>query len=136
MNVSHAKKLRILRKSKDLKQSDIAVHLKLTQQAYSKLENGDTVFSDELIEKIAAFFHITPEEFEKPLESMFIGNNSMNKDTSIHLIDAKVLDTMEKMYEQNSLLIAQNKLLYEEIIKEKNLRIESLEKKIIKDEPN
>lgn len=127
MEISHAKKLRYLRKKHDFKQVDLANHLGLSQQAYSKLENGETSFSDETIEKISDFFKITPADFERPFENMMVGNNSMNHDSTIHLIDAKVLDVLDKMYQQNSFLIEQNKLLIEEIINEKNLRILSLE---------
>lgn len=130
--VSHAKKLRFLRKKSDKTQQDLANHLGLSQQAYSKLENGETSFSDETIDKLANFFGITPAEFESPSESVIVGsNNSNNSNTSagynIYNLDPALVDTMKKLYEQNSILIERNKEIFNDLIIEKDKRIQLLE---------
>ncbi len=118
--VSHAKKLRYLRKKGDKTQAEIASHLKLSQQAYSKLENGETAFSDETIDKIAEFFKITPAEFESSSEGVYIGNNNSNTGSNIHVVDLRLIETLQKMNEQNS-------SLFEKLIQEKDSRIKLLE---------
>lgn len=131
--VSHAKKLRYLRKKVDKTQVEVATSLGLSQQAYSKLEQGETAFSDETIEKIAEFFEITPAEFENSLESVIVGsNNSNNSNTSagynIYNSDPTLIETMKKMYDQNVILIDRNKEIVNHLIEEKNKRIELLER--------
>ncbi|MDR0802102.1 helix-turn-helix transcriptional regulator [Fluviicola sp.] len=130
--VSHAKKLRFLRKKGDRTQVEVASHLGLSQQAYSKLEQGETAFSDETIEKIAEYFKITPAEFENPSESVIVGsNNSNNSNTSagynIYNLDPALIDTMKRLYEQNSILIERNKEMVDHLMKEKDERIKLLE---------
>jgi len=120
IDLSHAKKLRFLRKTLDKKQVDIARALNLSQQAYSKLETGDTGFSDETIEKLAKYFKITPADFEKPLDSINIGNNNTNTGTHISTVDLKYIETLQKSWESNTQLLEQ--LLYE-----KDRRIKELE---------
>jgi DNA-binding XRE family transcriptional regulator len=44
INVSHAKKLRFLRKSFDKKQMDVATILSISQQSYSDLEMEKQIF--------------------------------------------------------------------------------------------
>ncbi|MCO5259481.1 MAG: helix-turn-helix domain-containing protein [Crocinitomicaceae bacterium] len=125
INVSHAKKLRFLRKQSDKKQSEIAHYLGLSQQAYSKLENGETGFSDETIEKISHFFGISPAEFERVQESVYVGNNSYNYASSIHNVDERFLTSYETLLEQN-------RKLYEDLIREKDERIKLLEALLLK----
>lgn len=66
INEYFAKKLKLLRtkysKSKDI-QKDIAVKFGMKQQNYSKLENGETNFSDKILDKICDEFNITRTEF-------------------------------------------------------------------------
>lgn len=125
--VSHAKKLRFLRKQSDKKQSEIAQFLGLSQQAYSKLENGETGFSDETIEKIAQFFQITPAEFERVQESVYIGNNGYNHNSNNHTIDERFLQSYEALLEQN-------RTLFEGLLREKDERIKLLERLLKLDE--
>lgn len=121
MAIGHAKKLRFLRKNHDKKQTEIASHLGLSQQAYSKLENGETSFSDETIEKISNFFGISPAEFERVQETVYIGNNSsFNNSSNIHTIDECFIKSYEALLEQN-------RKLFEELTQEKNERIKLLE---------
>jgi len=105
MDLSHAKKLRYLRKVYDKKQTDIANVLSLSQQAYSKLENGETSFADETIEKIASYFKITPADFEKPMDAVIIGSNNSNTGANINTVDLKLIETLQKTYDQNTELL-------------------------------
>ena len=118
--VTHAKKLRFLRKQSDKKQNDVAQFLGLSQQAYSKLENAETSFSDEIIEKISQFFGITPAEFENVQESVYVGNNAYNHSSNNHAIDERFLKSYEALLEQN-------RKLFEDLIQEKDERIKLLE---------
>ncbi len=120
LTLSHAKKLRFLRKSFDRKQSEIAEALNLSQQAYSKLENGETIFTDSTIERIATYFNITAADFEKQMDSITIGNNNSNTGSNIQTVDLKLVETLQKAYEQNTTLL-------ELLIKEKDARISYLE---------
>jgi transcriptional regulator with XRE-family HTH domain len=129
LEVSYANKLRFLRHRHGKKQIEVAEHLNLTQQAYSKLENGETSFADETIEKISDYFRITPEDFVKPFDQMNVGANSMNVNTTIHLIDSKVVEALEKLYQQNASLIELNSKLTSDLIREKDLRIQELERR-------
>lgn len=123
--VSHAKKLRFLRKKSDKTQSEVATHLSISQQAYSKLENAETSFSDETIEKLSDFFEITPAEFESSSESVYIGNNNSNTGSNIHVVDIRLIETVQKMSEQNT-------RLFQQLIQEKDARIVLLESLIKK----
>lgn len=98
--VSHAKKLRFLRKQADIKQTEISSYLGMSQQAYSKLENAETVFSEDTIEKIARFFKITTAEFERSSDSVFIGNNAYNYSSNNCSVDERI-KLLERFIEGN-----------------------------------
>lgn len=121
ITVSHAKKLRTLRIASNKKQSEMADVLNLTQQAYSKLELAGTVFSDEIIEKISAFFDITPVEFEHPLETNNSGVIGSNNNNNANRYDTKLLDVLQNTIEMN-------KNLYERLIIEKDKMISFLQR--------
>lgn len=110
ITLSHAKKLRFLRKTYDRKQAEIAEALNMSQQAYSKLEKGDTIFTDATIERIASFFEITPAEFERSMESIYIGDNNINTNNSntgsnTSNVDMKLFEALQKSHEQNTALL-------------------------------
>ena len=96
-----------------------------------KLERGETTFSDEIIEKIAYFFNITPAEFELPMsESIYVGsvnlgdnsNSSTGSNSTINTIDEKIIDSLREAYNQN-------RKLFELLIAEKDKRIYELKEK-------
>lgn len=93
----------------------------MSQQAYSKLENAETVFSEDTIEKIARFFKITTAEFERSSDSVFIGNNAYNYSSNNCSVDERIL----KSYE---ILLDQNRKLFENLLLEKDERIKLLER--------
>lgn len=125
ISLSHAKKLRFLRKLHDKKQTDLAQLLGLTQQAYSKLENGDVSFTDETIEKIADYFKITPAEFEKPIEAISMGSNNNNSNTGTHIstIDLEFIGALQQSWDRNTRLL-------EMLLDDKTKQIKELEKTI------
>jgi transcriptional regulator with XRE-family HTH domain len=62
-NHFYAAKLYKLRREADIKQPQLAAFLGISQQAYSKLERGETNFSREVIEVICKYFKIPIEDF-------------------------------------------------------------------------
>ena len=126
INLSHAKKLRYLRKVSDKKQIDIAAALSVSQQAYSDLENGKTFFTDEIIEKLSYYFKITPAEFERPLEQTYIGGSNSNNNSQINnTIDYKLVECALSSKDET---IAVQK----ELLAEKSIRIKLLEELVNK----
>jgi transcriptional regulator with XRE-family HTH domain len=126
LNLSHAKKLRYLRKHFDKKQSDIAKVLSVSQQAYSDLENGKTYFTDEAIEKLASYFKITPADFERPLEQTYIGGSNSNNNSHINnTMDYKLVE--QALSSKDETIAAQKELLAEIALRIKLL--EELRKK-------
>ncbi len=77
-DIKFAQRLRGFRLQRDLKQDTAAKLLGLkNQQTYSKLENGQLEFTDEIIKSVCEGFSITIEEFTN--ESKFISlHNSPN----------------------------------------------------------
>ncbi len=63
LNKCLASKLYSLRRQANMKQSELAEKLHISQQAYSKLEAGVTRFNGHIIDTLCDCFHITPEEF-------------------------------------------------------------------------
>ncbi len=62
-NTMYGEKLKRLRVNAFITQKNIATKLKISQQAYSDLENGLTKFSIEKVKKICKIFNISSEEF-------------------------------------------------------------------------
>jgi transcriptional regulator with XRE-family HTH domain len=131
ITLSHAKKLRFLRKSHELKQQDVADGLKIRQQKYSGLENGKEDFTDDIIEDIATFFKITPAEFEMPLETVFIANNRNNSGNANNNNNNN-LDFVKTIINSKDEVIASQKetiAVLNKVISEKDAHIKYLEEK-------
>ncbi|MCP4551789.1 MAG: helix-turn-helix transcriptional regulator [Bacteroidetes bacterium] len=56
------KKLKVLRQKKGLSQENIALELGISQKAYSKIENGQTLLNHEKLFKIAEILEISPKD--------------------------------------------------------------------------
>jgi transcriptional regulator with XRE-family HTH domain len=121
VHTSLSKKLRFLRKSNDIKQAIIASEIGISQQEYSDLENGKKNFTDETIEKLAAYFKITPAEFERPIETVYISNN--HNHSGIMNANNNSWDMVQSLITSKEEVIATQK----ELLSEKNLRIKLLE---------
>ncbi len=63
INLIFANKLQELRKERNAKQETLAKELKISQQAYSKLERGASNFTMITIKKICTFFEISISTF-------------------------------------------------------------------------
>lgn len=63
LNKLLASKLYTLRRNANLKQSDLAERLCISQQAYSKLEMGVTKFNDHIIDILCGIFNVSKKEF-------------------------------------------------------------------------
>ncbi|MES2134250.1 MAG: helix-turn-helix transcriptional regulator [Bacteroidota bacterium] len=63
LNKLLASKLYALRRNANLKQSDLAERLCISQQAYSKLETGVTKFNDHIVDILCGIFNISRKEF-------------------------------------------------------------------------
>ena len=93
-DIKYSQRLRGLRLAKDIKQHEAANLLGLNnQQTYSKLENGQMAFTDEIIKKVCDTFSISPEEFTNTGQNINISNspqanfnspNSFNND--VHMV--------------------------------------------------
>jgi transcriptional regulator with XRE-family HTH domain len=116
----HARKLRFLRRQKDLKQPDLAEALGYKQQTISDLENGKQHFTDEIIDKISAYFNITAAEFEQPIEQIQITNSPNANSPNSPFNDLKLLEI-------NHLLTLEALKAKDEAIKAKDKAIEILE---------
>lgn len=134
-DIHYAQRLRGLRLGRDLKQKQAADLIGLdSQQTYSKLENGQLSFTDELIQKICTAFEIKPGEFTNTGSNVSI-NNSPNSPTNnyspnspindISLINTALAAKQETIDALKALV--QN---YEKQLAEKDMTIDALRKKL------
>ncbi len=114
-----AKRLYTKRREKMIKQQDLAFSLGITQQAYSKLERGETHFSDEIIDKVCNTLEMTIGEFVAFGDNVLFSNSPQSNNNG-YVNDVKIIETLQKTYEQNTELL---KL----VLTEKDLRIKQLE---------
>jgi transcriptional regulator with XRE-family HTH domain len=78
-DIIYAQRLRALRLEKDIKQIEAANLIGIKdQQTYSKLENGQLPFSDEIIKNICKSFYISPKAFTRGDQ-----NKNLNKDENV-----------------------------------------------------
>lgn len=63
INAYLGQKLKTLRESSCRKQADMAMAFQITQQSYSKIERGQTNFSNKILNNIAQVFDISPLDF-------------------------------------------------------------------------
>lgn len=75
-------KIKRIRDIKGLKQEDIAALLKITPQAYSKVERNETKLDTERLEEIAKIFKMTVDEIQQFDErNLFLNNMQECKDS-------------------------------------------------------
>ncbi len=110
----YAEKLKHLRINQFISQQEMAIKFKITQQAYSKLEKGDTKFNTKKIEKICKFFKVPVAEFI----TINIAKTKNKKSKSLDSYNIKVL----KQY-------------YERLLLEKDIRIGKLEIELMHHKP-
>lgn len=75
-------KLKRIRDIKGLKQEEVAALLKITPQAYSKVERNETKLDTERLEELAKIFKMTVEEIQQFDEkNLFVNNLQESKDS-------------------------------------------------------
>ena len=124
------KKLRFLRKKYELKQENIAIYLKISQHAYSKLENDQMNITEDRLQQLANIYGISPEEIKdlKIQDKIIIkriGDNHTGSHVSgvvIHqtnertytVEDKKNQELIEQLLQQNKQLLTHNQQLLDE----------------------
>ena len=121
------KKLRFLRKKYELKQENIAIYLKISQHAYSKLENDQMKITEDRLQQLANLYGISPEEIKdlKIQDKIIIkriGDNHTGSGLIINQTNEKT-DTaeakksqefIEQILQQNKQLLTHNQQLLDE----------------------
>ena len=121
------KKLRFLRKKYELRQENIAIYLKISQHAYSKLENDQMKITEDRLQQLANLYGISPEEIKdlKIQDKIIIkriGDNHTGSGLIINQTNEKT-DTaeakksqefIEQILQQNKQLLTHNQQLLDE----------------------
>lgn len=111
MNRLLSERLYVLRRKANMKQSDLARELNISQQAYSKLEVGSTRFSDHTIEILCKCFRMSREEFMNLGEENFSqtsGSPDHPKNSSSQTVSglvALLLEELGKVREDRKMLV-------------------------------
>ena len=121
------KKLRFLRKKYELKQENIAIYLKISQHAYSKLENDQMNITEDRLQRLANMYGISPEEIKdlKIQDKIIIkriGDNHTGSGLIINQTnertdtakDKKNQELIEQLLQQNKQLLTHNQQLIDE----------------------
>ena len=121
------KKLRFLRKKYELKQENIAIYLKISQHAYSKLENDQMKITEDRLQQLANMYGISPEEIKDlKLQDKIIIKRIGDNHTGSGLIinqtnektdtaeDKKTQEFIEQILQQNKQLLTHNQQLLDD----------------------
>ncbi|MBX9783008.1 MAG: helix-turn-helix domain-containing protein [Chitinophagaceae bacterium] len=108
-----------LRKRRDIKASEVAAHLKIGEQAYTKYERGETPVTISFLNKVAQFFDVNPIHFitngpESIVENVHNSIVSSNNNSTITNIDKDLIEALkyqlgEKDKQLEQLLVFINK---------------------------
>lgn len=117
------KKLKYLRFQVNANQSEIAKKLKISQQAYSYLENGKTHFTETIIEKICSIFNLNFQEFVSINSQTYESKSSKNLiDTDLDIFTARVMIlNLKKQLIEKDLKIIELELMLKTKQKKQNL---------------
>ncbi|MBN9299544.1 MAG: helix-turn-helix transcriptional regulator [Filimonas sp.] len=100
-----------LRRHREIKATDIASKLGLSESAYTKYERGETAITLEFLSNVSEFFEVSPTEFLSATPTNIVENihNSQNNfsNTSSHVFNFGN-EAQEKMFES---ILEQNKKL-------------------------
>jgi transcriptional regulator with XRE-family HTH domain len=100
-----SEKLKQIRTYKNLTQEDVAEKLKISTQAYSKIERGETKLDTNRLEQIAQILEISLEDLLKNDEKgLLFQFNDYNKDNTVNHYTAseKIIAVLEKtIHRQN-----------------------------------
>lgn len=106
-----------LQKHRNIKAAEVAKYLKITEQAYTKYERGQTAISLTLLGKVGQFFNVNPLHFlqyspENVVEKIYnstvpINNNAIhNNHEELIVILKQQIAEKDKQLEQQLLLIS------------------------------
>jgi transcriptional regulator with XRE-family HTH domain len=95
-------KIRRIRDLKGLKQEEVAALLKITPQAYSKVERNETKLDTERLEEIAKIFNMSVDEIQQFDEKNLFFNNmqeckespTINNINYYYNHDQKIIDSL------------------------------------------
>ncbi len=110
-------KIKKIRELKGIQPKEIANFLKVTPQAYGKIERDETNVNDEKLEKIAQFFKLTADDIRNFDESIYFTNITNSKvfgvnNTYQENSDKEIISSFITLTKEVTTLIQnQNKLL-------------------------
>ena len=101
-------KLKRIRDIKGLKQEEVAALLKITPQAYSKVERNETKLDTERLEEIAKIFKMSAEEIQQFDEKNLFFNNlqeckesiTINNITNNYSTDQTMIDSLLQQHKE------------------------------------
>ncbi|WPO79718.1 helix-turn-helix transcriptional regulator [Flavobacterium sp. KACC 22761] len=101
--------LKMLRKSKNMSQEEVADHLKISQSAYARMERGESTSWTIHFNKICEVFKITPEELVRKGvgDSAYEGwiNNERQTDMAMLRVYRKIIQQYELQIEDLKMII-------------------------------
>lgn len=95
------KKLKALRLSHELSQTDMADRLCMTQSNYNKYENGKLQPSDDIVKRVAEEFNLSEEELTGESLNLKDGKSQHKPQVNYYSIPENIID----------LLVEQNKIM-------------------------
>ena len=101
-------KIKRIRDIKGLKQEDIAALLKITPQAYSKVERNETKLDTDRLEEIAKIFNMTVDEIQQFDDKNLFVNNlqeckesiTINNITNHYNSDQTIIDSLLQQHKE------------------------------------
>lgn len=99
MNRIVGNNLKILRKTKNMSQEEVADHLNISQSAYARMERGESTSWAIHFNKICQVFEISPEELVKKELGIATYENLMNTERQTEIAMLTVYRKIIKKYE-------------------------------------
>ncbi len=123
MNIYLSNKLKEYRVKNQMKQEIVAQEIGISQQAYSQLEQGKLNFTPKIVKKIINFFSITIAEFFSEKQNIHIFNSPQGYMNNGTFNDNEVVRELIKSKDE---LIS----MYKNLLTDKDLQLQNLEKKL------
>lgn len=117
MNKIIGDNLKILRKSKNMSQEEVADRLNISQSAYARMERGESSSWASHFNKICQVFEITPEELVKKELGDAVFESLMNTELQTEIA---MLSVYRKIIRQYELQIEDLKIIIRNLNKRKN----------------
>jgi len=100
MNALVVNKIKSLRKQKGMSQEQVAEHLRISQSAYARIENGESNSWATYINPISTLFEVEPEELLKQ-EAIIINQNQQGGSSTNAYIINQLSEKLIKLYEES-----------------------------------